>query len=85
MAYRVEITPSAQRALRKIEPTWRNKISHAIDSLVLAPRPYGCVKLAGLPDKWRIRVGDYRVIYSITDNILLVVVVGVGHRREIYR
>lgn len=49
------------------------------------PRPHGCVKLTGTDNEWRIRVGAYRVIYEIHDQVLLIVLIDVGHRREIYR
>jgi mRNA interferase RelE/StbE len=61
------------------------RIAHAIDSLADDPRPRGAVKLAGDQDFYRIRAGDYRIIYSITDEKLIVLVIAVGHRRDIYR
>jgi len=57
----------------------------AIDALAQEARPAGCVKLAGSPDLYRIRVGDYRIVYQIKDNELLVLVLSIGHRREVYR
>lgn len=57
----------------------------AIDDLANDPRPTGCVKLAGEEALYRVRVGDYRILYQIHDRALLVVVIEIGHRREIYR
>ena len=56
-----------------------------IEALANQPRPTGAKKLKGRDDLWRIRVGDYRIIYEIRDRILVVLVVRVGHRREVYR
>ena len=62
---------------------------HALNPAILAlaenPRPPGCLKLSGEESLWRIRVGDYRVVYQVQDAVLLVLVVKLGHRREIYR
>ena len=57
----------------------------AIDGLEKNARPSGCVKLAGEPDLYRIRVGDYRVVYQVKDTALIVLVLSIGHRRDIYR
>jgi mRNA interferase RelE/StbE len=57
----------------------------AIDDLEQNARPFGCVKLAGEPDLYRIRVGDYRIIYQVNDLKLTVLVLAIGHRREVYR
>jgi mRNA interferase RelE/StbE len=82
--HRVEISRCAARAVTSLEKPLRRKILTAIDSLSADPCPTGCKKLSG-QEAWRIRVGDYRVIYEIHDQVLLVLVVDVGHRREIYR
>ncbi len=58
---------------------------NALDSLAKNPRPPGCVKLQGGDDLYRVRVGDYRVVYTIQDTVLVVLVVEAGHRRDIYR
>jgi mRNA interferase RelE/StbE len=63
----------------------RSRIVQAIDILVTVPRPVGCVKLAGSARRYRIRVGDYRIIYDVQDGRLVVTVVRVGHRRDVYR
>lgn len=84
MTYRVEISRRAAKAVTSLDKPLRRKILAAIDALAGDPRPVGCRKLAG-QQAWRIRVGDYRVIYEIHDQVLLVIVIDIGHRQEIYR
>lgn len=84
MTYRVEISRRAAKAVTSLDKPLRRKILAAIDALSGNPRPVGCRKLAG-QEAWRIRAGDYRVIYEIHDQVLLVLVVDIGHPREIYR
>ena len=83
--YEIELTASAARSLRKLERPAQVRIAHAIDSLANDPRPRGAVKLSGDDDFFRIRTGDYRIIYSIADDKLIILVIAVGHRRDIYR
>lgn len=85
MAYRVSIDPAAMRELKKLAPKVRQGVSDAISALAADPRPDGVRKLAGSKDSYRLRVGDYRVLYRITDKALLVLVVKVGHRKDVYR
>lgn len=82
-AYRIELRPSAVRALRKLDPQVRRRIQGAIALLAHDPRPPGARALQGRPGL-RIRVGDYRIIYTVEDDVLLVVVVRLGHRRDVY-
>jgi mRNA interferase RelE/StbE len=84
MTYRVEISRRAATAVITLDKAARRRILTAIEALAGNPRPAGCKKLAG-QESWRIRVGDYRVVYEIHDQVLLVLVVDIGHRREIYR
>jgi mRNA interferase RelE/StbE len=84
MTYRIEISRRAAKAVISLHKPLRRKILAAIGALSGNPRPVGCKKLAG-QQAWRIRVGDYRIIYEIHDQVLLVIVVDIGHRREIYR
>ncbi len=83
--YRVEFTTAAAKEIRKLDRAIRRRILAAIAELEKTPRPVGCKKLVGESDAWRIRAGDYRVLYEVIDNVLLVVVVRVGHRREVYK
>ncbi len=81
--YRVELRPAAAKALRKLDPQVRGRIQGAIALLAQDPRPPAARALQGRPGL-RVRVGDYRIIYTVQDDILLVVVVTLGHRGEIY-
>ncbi len=82
-AHRVELRPAAARALRKLDPDIRPRIQGAITLLAQDPRPPASRALRGRPG-FRVRVGDYRIIYTISDDVLLIVVVTVGHRRDVY-
>ncbi len=85
MRYRVEVTSAAARQLRGIDPPVRRRVLAALARLETEPRPAGVKKLSGEDNAWRVRVGDYRVIYEIHDDDLLVVVFRAAHRREVYR
>jgi mRNA interferase RelE/StbE len=85
MTNRIELRPAAVRDLAGVEKPWRLKIARKIDSLTLNPRPFGVEKLAGQDNRYRVRCGNYRIIYEIYDQSLLVLVVRLGHRREVYR
>lgn len=84
MTYRVEVTRSAVKALRRVNPADRARLRGAIAMLAEDPRPPASRPLRGR-DGWRLRVGDYRVIYTIRDDVLLIVVVTVAHRSAAYR
>ena len=84
MSYSVSILRSAQKSLASVPPVVQDRIVAAIRRLASNPRPPGVKKLTGR-DAWRIRIADYRVIYEIRDATLTILVVDVGHRREIYR
>ena len=82
--YELELLASAKRELAALDGSVRKRVAARIDALREEPRPAGCTKLTG-SEYWRVRAGDYRVIYSIEDGKLVVLVVRVGHRREVYR
>jgi mRNA interferase RelE/StbE len=84
MTYTVAILRSAQKQLAKLDVHTRSRIALAIHALADNPRPPDCKKLVGRP-AWRIRVGAYRVIYEIQDSELIVLVVTIAHRREVYQ
>jgi len=84
VTYRVILEKRAQKALRDLSAVTLRRINESIDDLARDPRPPGSQKLAGRPG-WRIRIGDYRLIYEIRDDVLIVLVIDIGHRREIYR
>jgi mRNA interferase RelE/StbE len=83
MAYSVTIKKRAIKALEKINEPYYSSIKEAIYSLAVNPRPTGCKRLKGR-DGYRIRVADYRIIYEIFDDVLLVDVIDLGHRKDIY-
>ena len=85
MAYAIDFVPSAKRELQKLPREVQLKLNQRIDSLSLDPHPRGSKKLKGGDELWRIRMGDYRVVYEVRDKVLLVLVVRVAHRREVYR
>lgn len=85
MRYTVEFTTSAAREFRALERQMQRRISTRIDELVHEPFPPGAQKLQGKENHWRIRVGDYRVIYRVEKHRVVIVIVRIGHRREIYR
>ncbi len=82
--HEVRLHPEAVRAFRRLRGRVRDRIESAIDGLAAEPRPHGAVKLAGRDD-FRIRVGDYRIVYAVDDTDRLVLVARIAHRREVYR
>ena len=84
MTYEVRLAPAAVRQLRKLDPPGRRRVQAAIDLLAEEPRPPGARQLVGGAGEWRVRTGDFRIIYDIRDGELLVLVVKVGHRRDVY-
>ncbi len=85
MSYRVLVAPAAVRQLRKLDSTARRRVQAVIELLAGDPRPPGAVKLVGGAGEYRVRSGDYRVVYDVQDDVLVVLVIAVGHRRDIYR
>lgn len=85
MTYRIEVAPAALRQLRKLERVAQRRVQAAIELLADEPRPAGAKKLVGGDGEWRVRTGDYRIVYEIYDGVLLVLVVAIGHRRDIYQ
>lgn len=85
MKYRVELTRTAQRELRRIPAPFHDVIVQKLKGLEKDPRPAGCKKLVGESGYWRLRVGNYRVIYAITDVIKLVRVDSVADRKDVYK
>jgi len=83
--YRVLLERKAEKDLTRLSSEIHDRVIVAIQALATNPRPPGCRKLAGGKSDWRIRVGDYRVVYEIADEIRVVRVNRVRHRREVYR
>lgn len=84
MAYKIELAASARKTLGKMPRAVQERLATVIDGLAAQPRPTGSTKLAG-QELYRVRSGDYRIIYSIEDTKLLVLIVKIGHRSEVYR
>lgn len=82
--YRIEVRPAALRALRKLDSPMRDRIRGAIALLGHDPRPPGARKVQGR-DGLRVRVGDFRILYTVNDDVLTVVVITLGHRRDVYK
>lgn len=83
MRYAVILAPAAERQLGKLDWQISRRLTEAMAALGEQPRPSGCKKLKAL-EAWRVRVGDYRIIYQIKDDRLVVLVVRLGHRRDVY-
>ena len=84
MTYAVRLAPAAVRQLRKLDPAGRRRVQAAIALLATDPRPPAARQLVGGAGEWRVRTGDFRIIYEIHDAELVVLVIKVGHRRDVY-
>jgi len=84
VAYRIEIDKGATKALGELPGKARRQIAGRIDELADNPFPAGTERLEGAPNLWRIRSGDYRIIYTVAENKLLVLVLYIAHRKEVY-
>jgi mRNA interferase RelE/StbE len=85
MTYRIEFVKQAIKQFKALPTQEQQRLRPKIDALATETRPIGVIKLAGEEDLYRIRVGDYRIIYSIQDDQLLILVVKIGHRKDVYR
>ena len=83
--FRIEVSSTAEKQLRALEREDQVRIAGEIRKLALNPRPRGCRKLRDHDDIYRLRVGVFRILYSIEDKRLLVLVLKIGHRRDVYR
>jgi mRNA interferase RelE/StbE len=83
--YKVEWRTAAKRELKKLEKPLIAKIINAVDELAKNPFPSGCKKLVSTDHTYRVRVGDYRILYSVFQEQLIVEIVKTGHRREVYK
>ena len=84
MTYRVSLAPLAGRELRKFDADVRRHIQAALDLLATEPRPPAATRLVGGSGEWRVRTGNYRIVYEINDDQLLVLVLRMAHRHEVY-
>ena len=85
MSYKVEISKRALKQLNKLSSELQERIQAKIDDLASEPRPNGVKKLNNRENGYRIRIGDYRILYDIYDDILLITVVEIGHRSKVYK
>jgi mRNA interferase RelE/StbE len=85
MAYQVIIPKSAQKQIEKLSKTIRLRVLERVMALQDDPRPPGCLKLKGYENRYRIRIGDYRVTYQVFDEELIVILVRAAHRKDVYR
>jgi mRNA interferase RelE/StbE len=82
--YAIDVKPSARRELDNLTDSLIARLMPKVEGLAATPRPSGCRKLRGYKDLWRIRVGDYRVLYIIDDDRMTVSITRVAHRRDVY-
>ena len=85
MSFRVLFAKPAEKVFLGLDRDIQRRITRVITTLETNPRPPGCVKLAGEDDLYRVRAGDWRIVYAIQDRELLVLVVKIGHRGDVYR
>ena len=84
-SYRIEVSATAEKQLRKLRREDQIRVLRAIQPLATEPTPPGSRKIRGYDDVFRIRVGTYRVLYRVVGRRLLIIILKIGHRREIYR
>ncbi len=85
MTYKIEFAKQAAKQFKALPRQEQQRLKTKIDDLEIDPRPPGVVKLSGEKNLYRIRVGNYRIIYSIQDSRLLILIVKIGHRKDVYR
>jgi mRNA interferase RelE/StbE len=83
--YRIVIARSAEKDFNSIPSHFIQRISKQIDALAFEPRPRGSKKLKGESNLWRVRIGDYRIVYYIFEDTIMIKIVGISHRKDIYR
>ncbi|MCP9860809.1 MULTISPECIES: type II toxin-antitoxin system RelE/ParE family toxin [unclassified Cyanobium] len=83
--YEIRLARRALRSLSGLQQRDQQRVASVIDLLADNPRPPGCIALQGETGVYRVRVGDYRIVYEVMDQILIVQVVRIGHRRDVYR
>jgi len=84
-SYSVDVKPAATKEIEALPDNALSRVIRKVESLAQTPRPAGCKKLKGYKDQWRVRVGDWRVVYIIDDQAKLVSVTRVAHRSEVYK
>ena len=84
-SYRVELTHTAEKQLRRLGAKHRPRVVESIAALAEHPRPRGARKLSGYDQVFRVRVGTYRIVYEVFDDRVVIIVLKIGHRKDIYR
>ena len=85
MGYRIILKPSADRALTRLPLALADRIERTLEALAADPRPPGVKKMQGAANLWRVRVSDYRIVYEIHDREIVIVVLRIAHRKDVYR
>ena len=85
MRYRIEFSPAAERQFKKIPREVQIRLKHRIDSLTENPFPRGVKKLSAEENLYRLRMGDYRIVYQVQGKALLILILKLGHRKNVYR
>lgn len=85
MNYHIEFLAAAKKNLKKLEAPIQKRLIKDIEKLSINPRPSGTKKLSGEDNTYRIRVGDYRILYHIQDHILYILILKIGHRKDVYQ
>jgi mRNA interferase RelE/StbE len=85
LSYQIELAPAARRQIKKLPRSGQIAVAARIEALTEHPRPPGCKKLSGEENLYRVRTGDYRIVYQVQDAQLIVLVVRVGDRKDVYR
>ncbi len=85
MKYTVHMDSRTRKTLDQLQGDNHRRVVHKLEALEENPRPMGVEKMAGPEDLYRVRVGDYRIVYAIRDRELVIIVIRIGHRREVYR
>jgi mRNA interferase RelE/StbE len=85
VSYRIILKPSAERELSRLPLALTERIERTIDALAADPRPAGVKKMQGAANLWRVRVGDYRIVYEIHDREIVIMVLKIAHRKDVYR
>jgi len=83
-SYKIKFSKGAVKDIRKLPKTTVERILYKVFSLATNPTPPGCRKIAGMENLWRVRVGNYRILYTVEDDILLIEIIKIGHRKDVY-
>jgi mRNA interferase RelE/StbE len=83
--YSIRFSKQADKDMDGLPRLLQERVIEAAESLTIHPRPSGCKKMKGYKNRWRVRVGDYRIVYEVHDGVLVILVIRVAHRKEVYR